>query len=266
MYDYCTTPLSEGQIHDKAPSVFATQAHSQVSNRYQFISTLEMIQGLGSEGWFPVHAQENRVRKTDREGYTKHLLRFRRFDEKLPMVGDTLPEVVIVNSHDGSCSYQLHAGLFRLVCENGMVVADSKLGQVRRRHTGNAVDEVIEGTYEIVEELPRIADQVNTFRQIDLTPSEQKTLAEAALTARWDEKPPISPTQLVSSRRSEDNKDDLWTTFQRVQENLIKGGLQGIGKTGRRLTTRAIKSVDADIKLNKALWLLTQRMAELKGA
>jgi hypothetical protein len=262
-----THPLSQDQINRFAPSVFATHAHARVSERYQFISTLDMIGALEREGWLAVHAEESRVRIADREGFSKHLLRFRRFDQALPLVGDSFPEVVIVNSHDGSCSYQIHAGLFRLVCSNGMIIANADMGQVRRRHTGEALGEIIEGTYEIVEALPTIAGQVNTFQQIDLKPAEQQAFAESALSLRWDDgKALITPTQLLQARRLEDRSNDLWTTYQRVQENMLKGGQRGANSTGRRTTTRAVKSVDGNVKINKALWLLTERMAELKGA
>lgn len=262
-----TTPMSQDQIKRLAPSVFATQAHNRVTQRYQFISTLDMISALGQEGWLPVHAEESRVRIANREGFAKHLLRFRRFDQVLPLVGDSFPEIVIVNSHDGSCCYQIHAGLFRLVCSNGMIVANADMGQVRRRHTGDALGEVIEGTYEIVEALPTIAGKVESFQQIDLKPAEQRAFAESALSLRWEgDEAPIAPTQLLQARRGEDSGNDLWTTYQRVQENMLKGGLRGANSTGRRTTTRAIKSVDGNVKINKALWLLTERMAELKGA
>ncbi|ADE16998.1 protein of unknown function DUF932 (plasmid) [Nitrosococcus halophilus Nc 4] len=262
-----TQPLSKNQLRKKASSVFATAAHERVSGQYQFISTLAMIEALDREGWMPVHAEENRVRSSDRKGFTKHLLRFRRFDGELPMVGDSFPEIVLVNSHDGSCAYQLHAGLFRLVCSNGMIVADFDMGQVKRRHTGDVVREVIEGTYEIVEELPKIAKKVENFKSIELSPREQEIFAESALRFRWEEgKAPIISRSLLKPRRYEDQSNDMWATYQRAQENMLKGGVQGRSAIGRRITTRAVKSVGGNVKLNKALWFLTEQMAELKKA
>ena len=260
-------PLSRQDLQKLAPSVLATNAHHRVTARYQFISTLDLIEGLEGEGWFPVKASESRARTEDRDGFTKHLLRFRRLDGRVPMVGDTFPEVVLINSHDGSSTYQLHAGLFRLICGNGLIVASAVMGQLRRRHTGDALREVIEGTYEIVEELPTIAGQVERFQQIELKPAEQTAFAEAALSLRWEpEHAPVTPSQLLAARRPEDDNPTLWTTYQRVQENLLKGGQRGARRAGRRATTRPIKSVDGSVKLNQALWLLTERMAELKAA
>ena len=260
-------PLSHEDLQRLAPSVLATGAHHRVTSRYQFISTLDLIQGLEQEGWFPVQASESRARTEDRDGFVKHLLRFRRFDGRLPLVGDSFPEIVLLNSHDGSCTYQLHAGLFRLVCSNGMIIASAAMGQLRRRHTGDALREVIEGTYEIVDTVPAIARQVDHFQGIELKPTEQTAFAEAALSLRWEPaQAPVTPAQLLHARRPEDDSPSLWTTYQRVQENLLKGGQKGAHRAGRRTTTRAIKSVDGNVKLNQALWLLTERMAELKTA
>ncbi len=262
-----TQPLSREELQQLAPSVMATGAHYRVTARYQFISTLELIEGLKQAGWFPVSASESRARTEDRYGFVRHLLRFRRFDERLPLVGDSFPEIVLLNSHDGSCTYQLHAGLFRLVCSNGMIIASAAMGQLRRRHTGDALREVIEGTDEMVDALPTIAGQVDRFQEIELKPAEQTAFAEAALSVRWEpEHAPVTPSQLLAARRPEDDTPTLWTTYQRVQENLLKGGQKSVRRAERRTTTRAVKSVDGNVKLNQALWLLTERMAALKAA
>ncbi|EKN4120315.1 DUF932 domain-containing protein, partial [Yersinia enterocolitica] len=63
-------------------------------------------------------------------------------------------------------------------------------------------------------------------------------------------------------RRWEDKKDDLWTTFQRVQENLTKGGLSGKSTGGKRARTRAISGIDGDIKLNRALWVMAEQLKQ----
>ncbi|HYQ93048.1 MAG TPA: DUF932 domain-containing protein [Candidatus Competibacteraceae bacterium] len=262
-----TQPLTRDELQRLAPSGFATGAHHRVTARYQFISTLDLIEGLEQEGWFPVSASESRARTADRDGFTQHLLRFRRLDGRVPLVGDSFPEIVLINSHDGSCAYRLHAGLFRLACSNGLIIASATMGQLRRRHTGDALRDVIEGTYDIVEELPAIAGQVDRFQELELKPAEQVAFAEAALTLRWEPaRAPVTPAQLLHARRPEDDNPTLWMTYQRVQENLLKGGQKSARRAGRRTTTRAIQSVDGNVKLNQALWLLTERMAELKAA
>lgn len=261
--------LTRAELRLDAPSVYAGCAYPKVSKRYHFIPTTDIVERLALIGWFPVFAQETRVRRLDRFGYSKHLVRFRRMDGALPMVGDTIPEIVLVNSHDGSCSYVLYIGLFRRACLNGMVIPYGKaMNLLRRRHSGTALDDVIEGTCEIVEELPAIAAKVETFSETHLGLTEQHAYGAAALALRWGSaaNAPVTPEQIIAARRSEDEGDTLWSLFQRVQENLTKGGLEGRAKTGRRLTTRAITAVNASVEINKGLWFLTEQTGERKAA
>jgi len=72
-----------------------------------------------------------------------------------------------------------------------------------------------------------------------------------------------SGTSISTPRRFEDRGNDLWTTFNRIQENLMRGGLSGHNRNGRRLTTRPIAGVSENVRLNRALWTLTERMAQL---
>ena len=93
---------------------------------------------------------------------------------------------------------------------------------------------------------------------------EQQAFAKAALQLRWGDDAPINTNRLLAAHRHEDVKGDLWTTFNRVQENMLKGGVPGRSSTGRRTTTRAVGGVNENVKLNKALWTLADSMAALK--
>ena len=91
----------------------------------------------------------------------------------------------------------------------------------------------------------------------------------AALAYRYDPKEgpaPVTSSQLLSPRRVQDYDNDLWTTFNRIQENSIKGGLRGRNKQGRRATTRAVGGIDQDVKLNRALWVLAQALRTQQAA
>lgn len=80
-------------------------------------------------------------------------------------------------------------------------------------------------------------------------------------------RPLIRPDQLLHPRRADDQRPDLWTTFNVVQENALKGGLVGIGwdAQGRphRSRTREVRGIDQDVRLNKALWTLSEHMAKI---
>jgi len=227
--------LSEDALRRFAPSVFAASPLPGVSERYAFVPTAQIVSRLRGAGWIPVTAFEQRVRLDERRGIQKHLLRFQRADV-VPARGEYTPELVLVNSHDRSSAYQLHAGLFRFVCGNGMIVADTTFERVTIRHSG-------------------------------FTPEEATAFATQALRIRFEDEAawPITPVKLLESRRREDRGDDLWHTFNRVQENLLQGGQREVGRflaNGRRVPrTRAVTGLDQNVRMNKQLWELARRLA-----
>lgn len=262
-------PLTLDQVRRIAPSVFATQPWDQVSSKYKFIPTSDVMTGLMREGFYVMSAKQSRTRIEGKGNFTKHMLRFRRAAETLA-VGDTFPEVILVNSHDRSSSYNLYAGMFRLACSNGMVASVGAASKVSIMHTGNIKHDVIEASYHIVEEFPLLADKAQTWLAKALTQEQQVAYAASAAQLRWEpEQEQPSPQELLNVRRSADynQKNTLWGTFQRVQESLLKGGDRYAhqAKDGRRQIkhTRSVNGIDQDTKLNRALWSLTEKMATL---
>jgi hypothetical protein len=271
------TPLSDGELMQLAPSAFATEAHSSRSTRYAYIPTADVIAGLRREGFAPVLARQTRPRDTGRSGHTKHLIRFRHEGQASQprRVGMTFPEVVLINSHDGTSAYHVTAGVFRLACLNGMVVSDGPERSVKVPHKGDVVRQVIEGSYEVLGASRQAIEAADAWASVALNRDEQNILADAARVIRFGDEEgnvatPIQADQFLRARRPSDTSDDLWTTFNRVQENTIRGGLQAWGRDGnnrlRRVTSREVTGIDQDVKLNRALWMLGERMAAIKSA
>lgn len=270
-----TRALSMDEMRQYAPSIFAMDKHASRSDRYSYIPTLDVLNGLIREGFHPVSVRQSRARDADRRTHTKHMIRFRRTGEAFRAVGDTLPEIVLVNSHDGTSSYHLDAGLFRLVCLNGMVVSDGTFASVRVPHKGDVVSKVIEGAYTVINESVKALEAPRQWSNIQLRGDEREAFAAAAHTLRFADAEgnvttPIAPRQLLLPRRHADQDRDLWTTFNVVQENVIRGGLRGIrreqGRRSRRVSTREVTGIDQDVRLNKALWVLAEQMAKIKAA
>lgn len=260
-------PLDNDQLRRMAPSVFAEHKHQSRADSYKFIPTINIVDALRNEGFLPVYASESRVRDESKKGFAKHLLRFRQHDG-FSAVGEVKPEIVLLNSHDGTSSYQLSAGLYRLVCSNGLIVADSQLDCVRVRHSGNVVDNVIEGTYKIVTETPKVLEQMEVMRGLNLTRAEQGVFAEAAKSLRWDaDEATVENSDLLRVSREADRSLDLWTSFNVLQEKLLKGGVQvKNNETGRYQRAREVKGVSENVRLNKAIWTLAEEMRKLKAA
>ena len=259
--------LDNEALFRHVPSVFAREAHDSRSERYVYVPTIEIVEGLRREGWFPFFAVQAVPRDGSRVGHAKHMLRLRRDDG----IGKPeAAEVIIVNSHDGSTSYQMFAGVLRFVCTNSMI-AGERFEEVRVPHTGRIQDQIIEGVYTVAEDFPRLIYATETMKETRLSQAEQTVLAEASLVARYGEdESPLRPDQIIQPRRREDVGQSLWQTFNVIQENLIRGGLHGRRQTSdgriRRSQTRAINGIDQNVGLNRALWTLAEGMQRIKAA
>ncbi len=257
--------LDNEALYRHVPSIFAGEAHDSRSERYVYVPTIDIVEGLRREGWFPFFAVQSVPRDGSRHGHAKHMLRLRRDDG----IGkQEAAEVIIVNSHDGTSSYQMFAGMLRFVCTNSLV-AGERFEDVRVPHKGNIQHDIIEGVYTVAEDFPRLIDASETMKEIQLGEDERRVLAEASLVARYgEEESPVRPDQIIQPRRREDVGQSLWMTYNTIQENMIRGGLHGRRQTSdgriRRSQTRAINGIDQNVTLNRALWTLAEGMQRLK--
>jgi hypothetical protein len=257
-------PLTNDQIQAVAPSIFADEKHGSRSERYTYIPTIAVLEQLRKEGFMPFMACQARCRDEGKRDFTKHMLRLRHASQ---ITSGEANEIILLNSHDGTSSYQMLAGTFRFVCANGMVCGDT-LNDIRVPHKGNIVDNVIEGAFRVVEDFELINGQVDGMKSLSLDSREQELFAHSALALKYDLEAgaaPITETQILAPKRREDVGNDLWSTFNRVQERMTKGGIPGRTANGRRMQTRPITGIDQDIKLNRALWLLAEGMRKLKA-
>lgn len=273
--------LDNDSLHAAVPSLFATQAHESRSDRFVPIPTIAVIDGLRREGFQPVFAQQARTRVEGKAEYTRHMIRLRHVSLKAEN-GD-VPEIVISNANDGTSSYNLMAGFLRFLCLNGLFVGDM-FETIRVRHTGNAVSDVIEGTYTVLDQMPRVLESVETFKGINLDEFERNAFARLSHMVRFpdawavneetgrpeldERKAPVTPDALLRTRRTGDRGADLWRTFNVVQENALRGGQRGWieGPKGfRRAKVREVNGIDQKTKMNRALWTLADEMAALKG-
>lgn len=261
------TVLTNDEIRAAAPSAFAIEPWQEQSSRYAFVPTSQVIEGMRSAGFMPVRASQSRSRIPGKSDFTKHQIRFRDMRNAVQNLGDHAVEAVLVNSHDGTSTYELSLGVFRLACLNGLMVAEGMVGTLRIKHLGDIVERVVNATSEILLQAPVVSEAIRTWKDIRLSNEEQLILAQEAHGLRFDEdKVSPEPTKLLMARRREDTGSDLWTVFNRIQENVVKGGIRTYdAQTYRRNKTRAVTGIDQNAKLNRALWSLGQKMAELKG-
>lgn len=269
-------PMTDDDLRRVAPSIFAEDRHVSRSERYAYIPTFDVLAGLRREGFVPVRAIQGKCREEGKAEFTKHMIRFRHpsYAAKREL-GGASPEVVLLNSHDGTSAYRMLSGVFRSICTNSMIVMEDGATDIRVPHKGDVIGKVIEGSYEVIGESRLTLERAEEWQGVTLTHDEQQIMAEAAHVLRFGDAEgethtAIKPEQLLRPRRTADVGNDLWLTHNRLQENVIRGGLHGVARdpvTGQRRnqTTREIRNIDGDIRLNRALWLLSERMAALKA-
>lgn len=290
--------LSNEEIAGRFPAVFADQPHESRGSRYMFVPTYDILNRLRAEGYVPTTVMHQRAR-SERPGlvsHGKHLIRFSHVDNLHSSQGER-HEVIMVNSHNGTSSYQFMSGLFRLVCENGCIFGDMD-NSLKVRHTGNddLLQALLNATFQIARNSVNIMEEIEIYKQIILSWDEQRALAEAAMVQRFDKVTvveaddgsaqidrslvPFQPDEFLRAQHREDyviggqsrystGDRDLNTTYQVLQENLIERPVrssQQNQQTHRRSSTRALNGIDGRVNMNGALWYLTQQMAQLKGA
>jgi hypothetical protein len=265
-------PLGEDQMRASAPSIFAEGKHASRSERYTYIPTIEVLRSLRKEGFEPFMVAQGQSRTEGRAEYTKHMIRMRHAGQAQSK--PEANEIILINSHDGATSYQMLAGVFRFVCCNGLVVGDV-VEDIRIPHKGNIQGEVIEGALRVLDEFEVVSEHTEAMKALQLAPAEEMAFATAALALRFGEQTieqtgghqpaPVTAQQLTDARRSADVGNSLWNTLQRVQENVIRGGLAGRSAQGRKLQTRPVASIDRGVSLNRGLWTLAEEMRKIKA-
>ncbi len=264
------TALSNDQLQKYAPSIFAAEPWHAMSDRYAFIPTIQVVEKLRAEGFVPVSAVQSRTRIAGKGAFTKHELRFRDVrNGNVPVLthlGQLFAEIVLTNSHDGASAYKIDAALLRFACLNGLTIPAGEHQAISVRHSGQP-DDIIEATFEVVEEFPKVLESAEKFHQLQLTAGEQTAFAESALALRYDEgHAPVAAAQILRPQRREDKAKTLWNTYNVVQEHLIKGGARGYNhQAHRRAKVRAVTGITESARLSKSLWRLTEHMAALKG-
>lgn len=279
--------LLPGEI-TRLQSVCTQEGRPGLSDKYKLFSTLNVVEALGYSNWHPVMAQEQWTRTIERDGFQKHLIRFRQPTDSPVTLNGILPELILTNSHDGRSRYCLMAGFFRLACLNGLIVSQAEFASIFFRHIGFDESEVIEASAKVIEDVPRIAEKIGDYQKIELNASERLTLAESALILRFSKAESVVNTDrnggqividqrtfnvnnLLKPVREDDAAPTLWNTFNVIQEKISKGNK--FENTVRRSENnkisitnrvRGIDAINRGIEFNRGLWHLMEEMRKIK--
>lgn len=251
--------LSQSVMEEMAPAIF-TGVH-KMSERYELVRTFDVVEALREADYFPVEVQQHNPSKRDPQFVThKVVLRSRESIERPAETGDQVPQIVILNSHNGRKRLTMLAGLYRFVCANGLIIGEDML-KFTARHTGTIKEDALAFTNSMITELPRINDAIDRWGKTELSPAKQYEFANRARDLRWTKPVAYDNDVLLAPRRETDVGDDLWRVFNRVQENCVKGGLEAVNQNGRRVRSGALTQIDYNAQFNADLWALAEEFA-----
>ena len=257
-------PLTQEELMSQAPALFTEEPYCDVSDKYHFIPTIDVINEIKKNNWYPVSVSEAKVRDEDKEGYQQHLVRFRHFDDLL-LAPENAVELLLFNSHDRSKSFSISAGIYRFVCSNGLVIADSVFESYKIKHLGDRENDVARAVANITAIKPKLVEKIETLESIQLSQLEKESFARSATPLRFEKHLKVDYADLLVPHREEDTKDNLYTTLNVIQENLLRGNISGVNNiTGRRFTSKEITSISKDVEVNQGLWDIAERIASIK--
>ncbi len=257
-------PLTQDELLEQAPALFTEEPHYEVSDKYHFIQTIDVINEIKSHNWYPVSVQEASVKDISKDGYQRHLVRFRHFDDLLNP-SENAVELLLFNSHDRTTAFSISAGIYRFVCANGLVIADSVFESYKIKHIGDRDNDVLTAINNITAFKPQLEAKIHTLEAITLSNAEKVSFAKSALPLRFYEHLEVDHNDLLVPHRIEDEHNDLYTVLNVIQENMLRGNISGRNKeTGRRFTSREITSIGKDVDVNQGLWNIAERIANIK--
>lgn len=256
-----TEIMTHDQIRASAPAVFAKAESLAMSERYNFVDTASILKKLESNGFFPVQAAQTKPRKRN-PLHVHHSIVLRPEDYDVAGV-EVVPQILMVNSHNGRTKLRLFAGFYRSVCANGIVVGDDQftleVGHADR--LAQSIDDYVElfGS-----QVGGLHSKMRRWSQVQMSEMDILAFAREAAELRFGSqmKSAFELSSILEAKRTEDEGQTLWQVFNRVQENATKGGIKGKTATGRATTSRPINAIHADIDFNRSLWALAERASE----
>ena len=259
-------------LREHAPAAFATAPSEKVSNRYSFVSTVELLNAFEKLGWFPNSVKQMGKGKDD---FSRHMVRLNN-----PNLGfmdlqtdKVKPQIIIDNSHDRTSNIMAHMGLFRLVCTNGLVISMPGMhSSIKLRHIGIDFNELKQLSEVIANQFTTVGTHIGEMQNTILNQSQKEefviksvafrdpgtylkedgTINISEVTSR------VNPMRILDPVRGEDKREDLWTVFNVVQERLVKGEFEKTNPSGRRSSPRGITNAARNIEFNKLLWSIAE--------
>lgn len=253
-------PMSLETAKTKAPGIFAPGPHSRLSKDYKFISSVDLIGHLDNQGWVLTNAKQSKSANDLYNVYGTHIMEFQHSDLYMKDNHGGIegrPTIVVINNSNGDRPLSIDAGIFRLVCSNGLIIKTQDFGSLKERHIKYTQQELNGIVDQKIVDMEKAVGKINVWNHKVMSDKERFQFATEALALRLadDRKPEqYEILDLLQPKRKEDAGKSLWLTYNVVQEGLIKGGF-----SLNERVARAIKNPMTDFQINQDLWQLAEK-------
>ena len=267
-----TNFLTEDDIRKTCPFAFkTTPTNPSVSDKYVQATTIDVVNDMEKLGWKPVLAKQCRGKKNSKGIRSFHMIALQNPNVKVLDTNGNIegyPRIILTNSHDGFNSFKFMCGFYKIICSNGLVIADEEFSKLSIRHINYNFEELVKTVRNITENLPNFVSSVNNMKNTILNENEKYELAKTFYIIKKD----ISDKEKIDSKtifeilkpnREEDNFNDLWSIYNTCQENIIKGNFYAINKKNKLTKQRAVKSFKKDIEYNAKFWEIANQYVKI---
>ena len=267
--DISTHFLSNDELRAKCPYAFMTEpTNPNVSNRYTMATTIDVVNDMEKLGWYPVEAKQCKTKKNSSGIKSFHMIAFQNpnikiLNDKTNNV-EAFPRIILQNSHDGFNSFKFMCGIYRVICSNGLIIADAEFAKLSIRHVNYEFEELRTVVIKMIDELPNKINVINAMRMTNL--SEEQKIDFATKIVKLRKNVPFEKTLEISSNtirdiltpvRKEDEGNSLWNVFNILQEKVMKGGFSyAKDDSSKARKMRVITSPIKDINLNTDMFAL----------
>lgn len=256
--------LTPEQIKERAPQVYTTKPYDQVSEKYVFLPTHQIVDDMAKLGWQVSDAKTMKTKNQIQKKFGKHMVVF--YHPDIFIKDDqgeieAYPQILIQNNARGWGKLKFSVGIFRMICSNGIIIRDKDLGNFDLRHFGYSFQELQELMNRVVSALPDVVKKINVFTDKLMSSEEMRSFAERAIQARFGEERIVDQSeinQVLQADREADKGSNLWVVFNRTQESLIRGGFTVVGADKKERKVRKITNFMKDVELNEKLWEIAE--------
>jgi len=250
------------EMHKLTPALFAKTAHPKMTQRYSFTNTYDILLHMHNRGFKVTSVQG---------GYTPYSKVLVRLRPQEYAHSDYAPELILLDSHDGSSRLKLFLGFITFLCMNGCMAGDILYGKSFMHLAPDLMAQIMLELDDIGTHVDILHHRVNKMKTYKVTETEKLVLADAAIKSRFGEDrsksfhADLRQLLLKPRRPADENNDSMFTTLNVVQENAVRGGMN-YRSNNRLLRMREVRNVSVNMSVNQMLWKTAEQLMQREVA